>query len=616
MRELKGVEKKIVYLIVLAMGIFHLYTAVFGSFEAYLQRIIHITFALPVVFLLVPPKKGLKQTKIPWYDWILAILSILPGIYAIYNYDEIASRFVQVDPVTTAQLILAIILTVLLLEATRRVVGWPLTLIACIFLAYMEVGQYLPGMLKGVSFKVSEIAELLYLTDEGIMGIPLGVSATFVMIFLILGGFLEKSGVGDFFMDLAQAFTGKTRGGPAKIAVVSSGLFGMLSGSAVANVYSTGTLTIPLMKKIGYESHFAAAVEAVASSGGQIMPPIMGASAFIIASFLGVPYKDVMIAAFTPAVLYYFAVGLMVHFRAIKLGLRGLREEELPSKKKILKKWYMVSPVVILIYMLFAGYTPMRAAVFAILITWICSLFDTKTRMGVKDILDAIYKGSLNILVVALACGTAGIIIGSITLTGFGFKFVSAVFAFAKGIPFAGLVLIMLVAIVLGMGLPTTGAYLLAAALGVPALIKLGFSPMASHLFVFYFAIVSAITPPVALAAYAAASIAGSEPNKTGFTAMRLGIIAYVIPYAFVYDKGILLNAGLFENAVAVTAAFIGATGLASAMEGYLFRHLNILERAILIALSIVCFLPLWELKIAGFIGILAFSLLYLKRRA
>jgi TRAP transporter 4TM/12TM fusion protein len=603
LRKLKGWEYYATYLLILLMGLFHLYTAMFGVKEAYLQRMIHLTFVLPLAFLLYPiHKKFAPMDRIPIYDWVLAVIAAIPGIYAIWKYDEISIRIVQVDEVTQPQLIFGILLTVILFEVTRRVVGWPLSLIGIVFTAYMLMGHRLPGMLRGFEFSVPEIVEELYLTGEGILGIPLGVSATFVMIFLILGGFLNESGIGEYFMDMAVALTGKARGGPAKIAVASSGLFGMLSGSAVANVYGTGTFTIPLMMRIGYENFFAGAVEAVASSGGQIMPPIMGASAFIIASFLGVPYKDVMISAFVPAVFFFFAIGVMVHYRAIRLNLRGMTDDEIPGKMAILKKSYMFIPVIVLIYMLLVGYTPMWAAMVAIFATILASLPHKDHRMGIKSILDAIVFGGKNVLVVAIACACAGIVVGSVTLTGFGFKFVTAVFALSHGIPFIALILIMVICIVLGMGLPTTGAYILASALGVPALIKLGFTPMASHLFVFYFAIVSAITPPVALAAYAASSISKGSPMKTGFIASRLGFVAYIMPFAFMYDPGFLLNGSLIQNLFSVIFGSIAIVGLAFALEGFIARELRMWERGVLIAGGVLSLFPGYGFKVIGLI--------------
>ncbi|MEA3284275.1 MAG: TRAP transporter permease [Synergistota bacterium] len=616
MRKLQGTTAKLFYLYVLAMGFFHLYTALFGTYEAYLQRAIHLTWVLPMAFILYPiggKKEGqeLADNSIPWYDWILAAASLAPGIYIMANYTDITYRMAQVDPVTTAQLILGSLLTVLLLEATRRVVGLPLALIAAFFTAYMYYENYMPGIMKGLSFSFHEVIEQIYLIDEGIFSIPLGVSATFVMIFLIFGGFLEKSGVGAYFMEFAQAFTGTSPGGPAKIAVVSSALFGSISGAAVANVYGTGTFTIPLMKRIGYPPFFAGAVEAVASTGGQIMPPIMGAGAFIMASFLGEQFRTVMIAAILPALLYYAAVLLMVHLGALKNNLKGLSPEDLPDKKVVIKKLYMMSPIAVLIYLLLTGYTPMLAAVIGIVAAWLVSIPNKETRMGPKAILDAIYTGAKNIPVVCIACAAAGLVVGSVSLTGIGFKFVGLVFSLANGAPFIALILIALVSLVLGMGLPTTSAYILGAALGVPALAKLGFDPLAAHMFVFYFAIVSNITPPVALAAYAASSIADASPNKTGFQAMKLGILAFIIPFAFCYDQGLLLSAGLTNNIISVLGGIGSLFSMGYSMLAYTNHRIHQWQRAVFLVIGVACLWPMFTVKIAGVIATIVFGWLW-----
>ncbi|EFC91599.1 TRAP transporter, 4TM/12TM fusion protein [Dethiosulfovibrio peptidovorans DSM 11002] len=616
MRKLQGTTAKLFYLYVLAMGFFHLYTALFGTYEAYLQRAIHLTWVLPMAFILYPiggKKEGqeLTDNSIPWYDWILAAASLAPGIYIMANYTDITYRMAQVDPVTTAQLILGSLLTVLLLEATRRVVGLPLALIAAFFTAYMYYGNYMPGIMKGLSFSFHEVIEQIYLIDEGIFSIPLGVSATFVMIFLIFGGFLEKSGVGAYFMEFAQAFTGTSPGGPAKIAVVSSALFGSISGAAVANVYGTGTFTIPLMKRIGYPPFFAGAVEAVASTGGQIMPPIMGAGAFIMASFLGEQFRTIMIAAVLPALLYYSAVLLMVHLGALKNNLKGLSPEDLPDKKVVIKKLYMMSPIAVLIYLLLTGYTPMLAAVIGIGAAWLVSMPNKETRMGPKAILDAVYTGAKNIPVVCIACAAAGLVVGSVSLTGIGFKFVGLVFSLANGAPFIALILIALVSLVLGMGLPTTSAYILGAALGVPALAKLGFDPLAAHMFVFYFAIVSNITPPVALAAYAASSIADASPNKTGFQAMKLGILAFIIPFAFCYDQGLLLSAGLTNNVISVLGGIGALFSMGYSMLAYTNHRIHQWQRAVFLVVGVACLWPMFTVKIAGVIATIVFGWLW-----
>ena len=613
MRQLRGNTQKLFYVYVVAMGLFHLYTAIFGNYEAYLQRSIHLTWVLPMCFVLYPISSKSPKEYVPLYDWILAFISTLPGIYNMINYTHIIERIAQVDPLTTTQLVLGTLLLVILLEATRRVVGVPLTIIAAFFAGYMYFGHHMPGIMKGLSFTFEEVIEHIYLTGEGIFSVPLGVSAAFVMIFLIFGGFLEKSGVGEYFMHLAEAFTGTQAGGPAKIAVVSSALFGSISGSAVANVYGTGTFTIPLMKRIGYPAHFAGAVEAVASAGGQIMPPIMGAGAFIMASFLGRPYSEIMIAATLPAILYYGAVIFRVHLGALKNGLQGLEPDELPSKKEVLKKLYFILPIIGLVYMLLDGYTPMWAATIGIGLTWAISMLNPGKRMTPIDAIDAIYTGAKNIPMVCIACATAGIVVGSVGLTGFGFKFVGFIFAFAKDTPFVALLLVMFVSLILGMGLPTTGAYILAAALGVPALAKLGFPTLSAHLFVFYFAIVSNITPPVALAAYAASSIAGSSPNKTGFTAMRLGILAFIVPFAFCYDTGLLLNAGFFNNITALAGGVAATFALGYAMIGFTRRPLALWQRAFFCIAGILCLSPLEISKAAG-VGLLLLGLFFWRK--
>lgn len=652
MRKLEGLQGKIVYVYILLMGLFHLYTAAAGNFEAYLQRTIHLTWILPLAFILFPISTRSGKDKVPVYDWILATISAIPGIYGILNYTMITERIQQVDPLTTAQITLGTLLVVLLLEATRRIVGIPLAMIALLSMLYMVFGYKMPGIMQGYEFSYAEIIEHLYLTDEGIYSMPIGVSATFVMIFLIFGGFLEKSGAGGWFMDVAQAFTGQAPGGPAQIAVLSSCLFGSISGSAVANVYSTGTFTIPLMKKIGYQPYFAGAVEAVASSGGQLMPPVMGAGAFLMASFLGLQYKDIMVAAIFPAILYYGAVFLMVRLRALKMGLKGLSKEDLPSKKAVLSKLYMLLPIAGLVYLLLIGYTPMRAALVGIYLAWFVSFFSfdciEKTGdealkikkaakvtallsacitglliavpsllssmsgtvsffvfggymlfasrfnpgMNTREVLNAIESGAKGIPLVCIACATAGIVLGAVSLTGIGGKLVGFVIAFAGDSRLLALVLVMIVSTLLGMGLPTTGAYILAAALGAPILVKLGFIPLAAHLFVFYYAIMSNITPPVALAAYAASSIADANPNRTGFQAMQLGFLAFIVPFAFCYDPGLLMQGDLSQNAWAILSGVTSMFAFAYMWMGYISKPIPAWLRVVLGAAGIACLTP------------------------
>jgi len=611
MRKLQGISYKILYCYVLIIGFFHLYTSIFGSFEAYLQRNIHLAMVLPLAFILYPMTKKSPYNSVPFYDWILGALATLPGLYVVFDYEAITSRIIQVDPVTQIQFILGLLLFVLLMEGTRRVVGLPLTIIACLFAAYMYLGDYLPGIMRGLPFSLHEVVEQIYLTDEGIFSMPLGVSATLVAAFLIFGGFLEKCGTGPYFMDVAQACTGTAPGGPANIAVMSSCLFGSISGSAVANVYGTGTFTIPLMKKIGYKPHFAGAVEAVASSGGQIMPPVMGAGAFLMASFLGVPFVQIIIAAIVPALIYYGAVFLMIRLEALKCGLQGLPAEELPKKKDVLKKAYLFVPIIRLVFTLLKGYSPMYAAVIGIVLSWLVSLPSKENRMGPKKIISAIHDGVENITLVCVACASAGIALSSVSLTGIGQKLVSLVLAFAGNTPLFALFLVMIVSLVLGMGLPTTGAYILASALGVPILAKLGYPLISAHMFVFYFAIISNITPPVALAAYAASSIAGSEPNQTGFTACRLGFLAFVVPFAFCYDPGILLQLDLMGNLMGIIACLVACFGFAFAIIGYINRNLAIWERAVFVLFSLMALTPDNTLTLTGSAGVIGSSIIF-----
>ncbi len=647
MRKLEGFAKKAMYVYITLIGIFHIYTSVFGNFEAYLQRSLHLSMILPLAFILWPVRKKGPMDRIPWYDLVLAAASFAPGVYIVKNYWAITSRMVQVDAVTNVQLVLGILLIALLLEAARRVVGLPITIIALVAILYMLFGKYIPGLFQGISFTLPEVIEQSFLTDEGIFSSPLGVSATYVMVFLIFGGFLEKTGVGAYFMDLAQAFTGTQPGGPALIAVTSSCLFGSISGSAVANVYGTGTFTIPLMKKIGYPAHFAGAVEAVASTGGQIMPPVMGAGAFLMASFLGLPYKTIMIAALLPALMYYGAVFLMVKLAALKNNMKGLPAEDLPSKKSVFKKLYMITPLVGIVVFLLSGSTPMRSAIMGIILAWVTAFFSPKTDdakkrklsylvgsiaivvflvvtafpglteglmksklgiipilalflaatwfnagMGLKDVIDAIYEGSKGIPLIAIACATAGIVLGGVALTGIGGKLVGFVLSFSKDLPLLALILIMLISIFLGMGLPTTGAYILASALGAPILVRMGFSPLASHMFVFYFAVISNITPPVALAAFAAASISGANPNKIGFQAMRLGFLAFIVPFAFCYDPGLLMQGSAIARILAVISGTIAIFAFGYFWMGYITRVIPLWLRAILLAAGVYALFP------------------------
>jgi len=495
---------------------------------------------------------------------------------------------------TTGDIVFGAVCILLVLEAFRRVVGIPITIVAVFFLAYAYWGPYFPGMFAHRGFSYTRIISHMYVTTEGILGMPVGVAATFVYMFILFGAFLHKTGLGKFFIDLALAATGHRIGGPAKVAVLASGFFGTISGSSVANTVTTGTFTIPLMKSIGYKPEFAGAVEAAASTGGQLMPPIMGAAAFVMSQFIGIAYIEIAIAAALPALLYYLAVGFMVHMEAKRLGLQGIPKNRLPNLKKVLSEgWHLLIHLFVIVYLLVQGYTPLRAALVCIVVTVAIAMMKKSTRLNVKDILDALESGARSAIGVSAACACAGIIIGVVTLTGVGLKIANGIVVLSGGSFFLTLFLTMIASIILGMGLPTTAKYIVLASMAAPAIMKFGVPIMAAHLFIFYFGIVADLTPPVALVSYAAAGIAQSNPMKTGFTGLRLAMAGFLIPYIFVYNPGILLiDTTPLEVVLIAATSILGAFSLALAGSGFWMRPLNIIERLVLFGSAISLIFP------------------------
>lgn len=590
MHDYKDKLRKVVFVVAVAMALFHLYTAAFGSMEAMLQRSIHLTFALPLAFLIYPASKSKKAITI--IDIILSILSIVPGMYIYLNYGRISTRWPFAHEVTNLDFIIGILLILLISEVARRIMGNVMVIIVGSFLAYAFLGQYIPGMLGHSGFQPKRIIEYLFLTTDGIYGTSLGTSATYVVLFVIFGSFLSLSGSGKFFMDLAVALAGKSRGGPAKIAVISSALFGTISGAAVANVYATGTFTIPLMKKIGYRSQFAGAVEAVASTGGQIMPPIMGSAAFIMADMLGVSYIAIAKAALLPAILYFLSVYVMVDIESIKTGLRGLKEDEIPEMKNIIKKSYLLIPPIFIVLILILGFTASKAALYSTFIALLIGFMNKDKKIGIKEIFEALEDGAKGSVMVAIATGAAGIIVGIATQTGLGFKFTNIVTSLSQGNIWLAGVLVMLACLVLGMGLPTVAAFIMVAALASPALIEMGISPMSAQMFVFYYCCISTITPPVALSAYAGASIAGSDPFKTGFTAVRLGLVAFIVPFMFLNSGELLLDGTVPSVLLATVTSIIGTIILGCGVQGWLVTKCNVLEIILLLAAALLTIKP------------------------
>jgi TRAP transporter 4TM/12TM fusion protein len=567
------------------MALFHLYTSGFGRFPALQQRSIHLAFALILTFFIHPFKKmGNPKASLALniFFSIGALLSCGNITFVIYYV-----LYERAGAATSIDIVLGFIMIILVLDMTRRIMGWALPIITLIFIAYGFLGSYIHLPYIGHSgMDISRFISYEYLSTEGLFTIPLGVSATFIAVFVIFAAFLVNSGVGDFFMEAATAIAGDKTGGPAKVAVVSSALMGSVSGSAVANVVTTGSITIPLMKRMGYPAVLAAGIEGTASTGGQIMPPLMGAAAFIIASYIGKPYLIVCIAAFIPAVLSFLSVFIMVHFEAERYDIKGLPKEDLPKLLPVLKKrGYLVLPIVVLVFMLVMGATAMKAGFYSIISVILISSLQKDTRMGIKEILLAMENGAKAILPIAAACACSGIVVGVLTLTGLGLKMSYLLVQIAHGSLPALLLLAMLASILLGMGITTTAAYLLVAIIIAPVLVQMGVSELAAHMFVFYYAVISTITPPVALAAYAAAGIAETDPFKTALVGFRVGIAKFVVPFYIIYTPEIMLLSGKPLRIIFVLLmSFVGIWALAGGACGYIFRELKLHERLILFA--------------------------------
>lgn len=592
---------KVVAGIAIAFSLFQIYTAAFGVLDAQLQRAVHLAFGLALVYLLYPTRKSWSREKLHPLDGLLAILGAAAPLYIVFSYGHLVLR---AGTVTNTDLVIGVIGILLVIEAARRVVGLPMVIVVLGFLAYAFLGPYLPGALAHRGLSLEQLVSHLYFTTEGIFGIPLGVSATFIFLFILFGAYLESTGLGHFFIDLANALAGWARGGPAKVAVLSSGLMGTVSGSSVANVAGTGAFTIPMMKKLGYKKDFAGAVEAAASTGGQLMPPVMGAAAFLMAEFVGVPYLDIVKAAAIPALLYFTGIWLGVHFEARRDKLEGIPRSQLPKIGKILReRGHLALPLIAIVYLLVTGFTPMRAALWAIILSIAASALRKSTRMRFKDILQGLEMGARGALGVLVACAAAGIIIGMVTKTGVGLKLASALLGMAGGMLLPTMFFTMITSIILGMGVPTTANYVITSTIAAPALVQMGVPILAAHMFVFYFGIIADVTPPVALAAYAGAAISGGNPLKTGVNASKLAIAAFIIPYIFVFSPQLLMIDASVESLITVAVtSLIGMVGLSSSMIGYLIGKLSWLDRLVMFVGGILMISPGLITDIAGFV--------------
>ncbi len=612
--EYSGVMAKFVSALAITFSVFQLYTAIYGVLDAQLQRAIHLGFGLSLAFLLYPTKKSWRRDKLHPLDAILAILGAAAPAYIVICYKELIFR---AGLPTSTDVIFGTLGILLVIEAARRVVGIPMVTVVLVFIIYAFVGPYMPGILAHKGVTISQFVSHVYFTTEGIFGIPLGVSSTFIFLFILFGAYLESTGLGKFFIDVANSIAGWASGGPAKVAVLSSGLMGTVSGSSVANVVGTGSLTIPMMKKLGYHKNFAGAVEAAASTGGQLMPPVMGAAAFLMAEFVGVPYVEIVKAAVIPAALYFIGVWLGVHFEAKRNNLQGIPREELPKFFELLReRGHLSIPLIVIVWLLVSGYTPMRAALVAIFLSIICSALKKSTRMKFSEIVKGLENGARNVLGVLVACAAAGIIIGVVTKTGVGLKLASGLLDLSGGLLLPSMFLTMITAIVLGMGVPTTANYVITSTIAAPALLQMGVPILAAHMFVFYFGIIADVTPPVALAAYAGAGISGGNALKTGVNASKLAIAAFIIPYMFVLSPELLLVYGVDSSLIlALVTAIVGMVALSSSLIGYLAAPLLTWQRLILGAGGLMMIKPGLLTDIIGVAIFAAILFLQLKRK-
>lgn len=632
-REHKCWRQYITVFISVIFVLFQLYATLSGAITAQVLRATHLAFVQLLAFLLFPPTKHSPRNTLPWYDIVLGLIGAACWLYIVVNFDSLVRRSGNNTPLDVA---IGIVGILVLFESCRRIVGLPIMIIAGSFIVFAFAGKYLPGFLHHRGYSLQRVVCHLFYNTEGIMGTPIGACSTFIFLFILFGALLEKTGIGHFFIDVCNAVAGGASGGPAKVAVLSSALLGTVSGSSVSNTVGSGSFTIPMMKKLGYKGEFAGAVEAAASTGGQLMPPIMGAAAFLMAESLGLPYITIVKAAIVPAILYFTGIFITVHLEAKKLGLKGLPKEQLPRfMPLLLKKGYMILPLVVIIYFLCAEKTAVFAALMGIiacvLVGFGVSVSDLahgrKPSFGGKDIVEIMCTAARNIISVAIACGMAGIIIGIVTLTGLGLRLGNGLVMLAHGKLLLTLVFTMIASIILGMGAPTTANYLITSTITAGAIISLGIEPLAAHMFAFYFGIIADVTPPVALAAIAGAAIAKAKPMKTALNATKLAIGAFIIPYMFVYNsKMLMINASALSVVMIIITAILGMFGISVALEGYGFNNtgffynsrkgkatiiaFDAVERLLFAIAGLLCVIPETKTDIIG-VSLLAVLIAY-----
>ncbi|HVN24783.1 MAG TPA: TRAP transporter permease [Syntrophorhabdales bacterium] len=600
-------RRALIFIFGAAMGFFHLYTSGWRPLPAIQQRVVHLSFALILMFLIFPIKAppgkpegtAVENRPLNVIDMFCVVLSAGVGLYVLVEYSSIIFRLA--DP-TILDTVVGFVAIVLVLEATRRTIGWSIVIICFVGFAYLAFGTYLPSFLAHMGFSFEQVINFMLFSTEGVLGTPIGVSATIIVVFIIFGTFLLMSGAGTFFIDLGLSLFGKFRGGPAKAAVLGSCLFGMITGSQIANVTAVGVVTIPLMKRAGYRPVVAGSIEALASTGGMLVPPVMGAVAFIIPEMIGGTYWDVCKAALVPGLLFYVSVYMIVELQAAKFGLRGFPKSELPRFLSVLAgRGYMLIPIVVLVYCIAgAGVSTPKAGFWAIVTCLATSMFRKETRMNWKKIIAAVERGAKGCLIVAICCASAGIITGAIAMAGLGLRFSDAMIIMAGGNMLILLVLTMLASLVLGLPLSPVTCYLILAVLAAPALVKAGVNPMAAHLFVFFFGVLGNISPPVAPTSFAAAAVAETDPVKTTNLAFLYSLPSWLVPYVYVYANELLLMGSLPVIVLRIVSAFVGLSCMAATFHGYLFRNIGWVERVLFLIGGFALIYPKYWSLIGG----------------
>ncbi len=586
-----GVTAIAIYLVGLAMSIFHIYVLTVRAIDPWYFRTMHVVFAGLLVFSLVPGWKTRRMDRIPIADIIFILMLVVPAAYIFIVFDDWIYR-VGVVP-TTWDFVMSLMFVLAVWEMARRASGWPLAILAGLFILYGHFGNYMPGLFYHKGYDWDRMITYLFSLD-GILGLPTLASAHYIFLFVLFGAFLDASGAGRFFVDFARCMAGRLRGGPAKVSIVSSALIGTASGSSVANVVVDGVINIPLMKASGFRPAVAGAVEAMNSTGGQIVPPVMGAGAFLMAEILGVPYPKVALAAVIPALFYFGAAYFMIDFYSASVGLKGMRREDLPVFHKImLERGYLLLPIIVLLICLMGlMWSPYRSAMVGIVTMIVVSWIRSSTRLGPKKIVDILSKGARGAMEIAATCAAAGIIVGILTQTGLGTKFAMIIFNYSAGNLYLALIFTMAIAIVLGMGMPTTAAYAICASVLAPALIQLNVPELAAHLFIFYYACLSALTPPVALASFAAAAIANAKTWDVGWQGMRFAIAGYIIPFLMVLGPAMVLEGTAIEIVTTVITGAIGVIALAGSVQNYMLTRCLLWERGVLLVAALVLMKP------------------------